>query len=114
MRLYSGSTKQFVADTSLNQIADKLKNSYFEQMGFNPSPSEIKSWRNSLMSMSQVIQYSDLMDHGVILEYQIPLTSLRLDCLLSGMSLSSIPSAVIVELKQWELCHRSDRTKSKL
>ncbi|MBN2183699.1 MAG: hypothetical protein JW746_00050 [Candidatus Krumholzibacteriota bacterium] len=108
MRLYSGSTKQFVADSSLNQIAEKLKNSFFDQMGYNPSPSEIRSWRNSLMAMSQVIQYADLLDHGVMLEYQIPLTSLRLDCLFSGLDSENKPNAVIVELKQWELCQRSD------
>lgn len=108
MRLYSGTTKQFIRDTQLNQIAEKLKLSFFDQMGFNPSPSEIRSWRNSLLSMASAIEYSELLDHGVILEYQIPLTSLRLDCLLSGTDKSSLPNAVIVELKQWELCHRSE------
>jgi len=108
MRLYSGSTKQLVEDSMLNRIADKLKNSFFDQMGFNPSPAEVRSWRNSLRAMSQVVQYADLMDHGVMLEYQLPLTSKRLDCLFSGHDSDTNPNAVIVELKQWEACQPSD------
>ncbi len=50
----------------------------------------------------QVLTSAQLLDHGIILEYQIPLTSLRLDALVSGHDLRDVPNAVIVELKQWE------------
>ena len=79
MRLYSGSSKQFVEDTYQNQIAEKLKSSFFEQYGHNPSTGEVGSWRNSLRAASMVLQHADLMDHGVMVEYQLPLTSKRLD-----------------------------------
>jgi len=84
MRLYSGTSKQFVQDTIHNQIAEKLKLSFFNYFRCYPSPAEINSWRNSLRSMSQIFQYSNLLDHGVILEYQLPLTSKRLDCMICG------------------------------
>jgi hypothetical protein len=84
MRLYAGSSQQFVMDTIQNQIAGKLRNAFFNYYRFNPSPGEVMSWQNSLRAMSHVFQYAKLMDHGVLLEYQLPLTSRRLDCMITG------------------------------
>lgn len=104
MRLYSGSSTQFIQDSIQNQIAEKLKLAHFNYFRYNPSPSEINSWRNSLRSVSQVFQYANLLDHGVILEYQLPLTSKRLDCLVCGKDDNKSDNAVIIELKQWDKC----------
>ena len=41
MRLYAGSSQQFITDTIQNQIAGKLKNSFFEYYRYNPSPAEV-------------------------------------------------------------------------
>jgi len=109
MRLYSGSSGQFIQDTIQNQIAEKLKSAFFNYFRYYPSPAEIASWRNSLRSISQVFQYAELLDHGVILEYQLPLTSKRLDCLICGRGDCKVDNAVIVELKQWEKCEESDK-----
>lgn len=54
------------------------------------------------------MQYSELNDHGVILEYQLPMTSKRLDCMICGTNESGQDNAVIVELKQWEKCTNSN------
>ncbi len=107
MRLYSGNSKQFIMDTVQNQIAEKLRISFYDYYGFNPSIGEIHSWRNSLMALSQVIGYSNLTDHGIILEYQLPLTSRRLDCMITGKDVYNQDNAVIVELKQWDKCEES-------
>ena len=107
MRLYSGTSEQFIQDTIQNQIAEKLKLSFFNYFRCNPSPGEINSWRNSLRSMSQVFQYSNLLDHGVILEYQLQLTSKRLDCMICGRNEERRDNAVIVELKQWDKCEEA-------
>ncbi|MFH1227268.1 MAG: hypothetical protein V1701_05120 [Planctomycetota bacterium] len=107
MRLYSGTSKQFIDDTIQNQIAEKLKLSFFNYYRYNPSPAEVNSWRNSLRAVSQVFQYASLLDHGVILEYQLPLTSKRLDCLICGKDSNKSDNAVIIELKQWEKCEDS-------
>ncbi len=104
MKLYSGSSEQFIEDTVQNQIADKLKISFFEHFRFNPSPSEVQSWQNSLRAMSLLLMRSKLNDHGIILEYQLPMTSRRLDFLICGKDNSKRDNAVIVELKQWEKC----------
>src|SRR5437773_643622 len=108
MRLYSGSTVEFQKDVVHNQIADKLKNAFFQYYRFNPSPAEIQSWQNSLRALSSVFQFAQLNDHGVILEYQLPLTSKRLDCLIMGKDENQQDNAIIIELKQWEKCEAAD------
>ena len=84
MRLYAGTSTQFVQDTAQNQIAEKLRLTFFEHFQYNPSPAEISSWRNSLRAVSDVFREANLDDHGVILEYQLPLSSRRLDCMIYG------------------------------
>ena len=108
MRLYSGSTKQFVDDTTQNQIAEKLKLSYFHYFRCNPSPSEVNSWRNSLSRVSLAFIQANLMDHGILLEYQLPMTSRRMDCVICGKDKTGTDNAVIIELKQWDKCKEAD------
>jgi len=108
MRLYIGSTRQFTMDAAHNQVADKLKSAFFNYYRYAPSPGEMRSWRQSLGSISQVFQLNNFLDHGIILEYQIPLTSKRLDCLITGKDELRNDNAVIIELKQWEKCGTAD------
>ena len=108
MRLYIGSTQQFISDVAHNQVTDRLKAAFFNYYRYAPSPGEIKSWRQSLASISQVFQLNNLLDHGIILEYQIPFTSKRLDCLITGEDDRREDNAVIIELKQWEHCKPAD------
>jgi len=108
MRLYSGSSEQFVTDSYQNQIAEKLRNAFFHAFQFNPPKSEIRSWQNSLRAISQVIEHADLMDHGIILEYKLPFSSRRLDCLICGEDKDQKQNSVIVELKQWDECYPAD------
>jgi hypothetical protein len=102
MQLYSGSSKQFIDDAVQNQIATKLKNSFFEYYRYKPPQSEVRSWQNSLARMCMVLQHGSLFDQGIILEYQLPLSSKRLDCMVTGLGDGVRANGVIVELKQWE------------
>src|SRR6266550_2326260 len=67
MRLYSGTTKSLIEDSTYNRIAAKLRDAF-------------------------------------LLELQLPLTSKRLDCLVTGYDSKKAPNAVIIELKQWSGC----------
>jgi hypothetical protein len=112
MRLYSGSSEEFIDDAVHNQIAEKLKVAHMMYFRYWPPDSEIRSWKNSLRALSQVFQYANMMDHGILLEYQLPLTSKRLDCLICGKDNKDAERAVIIELKQWEKaqsCSDSDK-----
>ena len=111
MRLYGGTATDFIEDSVQNRIADKLRTTFFYNFRHEASPGEINSWRNSLRAMAQVFQAAKLEDHGVLLEYQLPLTSKRLDCLVTGRNELLADRAVIVELKQWEKCEAADGDK---
>jgi uncharacterized protein len=108
MRLYSGMSEDFIRDTTRNRIADRLRNAFFAYYRYNPSPAEINSWRNSLRAMTDVLDIGSLHDHGILLEYQLPLSSKRIDCMVCGRDDAHADQAVIVELKQWERCEATE------
>ena len=108
MRLYSGMSQDFIRAAVHNQIAGKLSDAFIKHYRYKPSPNEVNSWRNSLRAVSGVFQEANLSDHGVILEFQLPLTSRRLDCLICGKDSHARDNAVIIELKQWDKCGRSN------
>jgi len=100
--LYTGSSAKFIDDVVQNRIADAMKASFFDHFRFNPASSEVRSWQNSLRAVCNVLQYGSFDDHGIIVEYQLPLTSKRLDCMVTGTDSLSKANAVVIELKQWE------------
>jgi DUF2075 family protein/Mrp family chromosome partitioning ATPase len=101
VRLYAGTTEQFVHDAMQHRIADKLAVEYKAEMGHKAGAGEYASWQNSLTNLGWLVDHAKLHDHGIILEYQLPLSSLRLDAMLTGRSASAARNAVIIELKQW-------------
>lgn len=111
MRLYSGLSPDFIRETTRNQIAERLKQAFFAYYRYNPSPAEINSWRNSLRAMKDVLEIAELRDHGVLLEYQLPLSSKRIDCILCGRDAQLNAQAIVIELKQWEKCDTAEPDK---
>jgi hypothetical protein len=104
MRLWAGLSTHFCRAAAHNQIAEALREAFFRHFRYQPPPSEVNAWRNSLRALGQVFEEGRLDDHGVLLEYRLPLTSRRLDCLVCGHDDAGAERAVIVELKQWERC----------
>ena len=102
MQLYHGMSAEFISDTVQNRIAAKLEKSFEQQFQYKAPQSEVRSWQNSLRSMSAVLQTGGLTDHGIVLEWQLPLNSRRLDCMITGRDHGAGRNAVIVELKQWQ------------
>src|SRR5579872_189767 len=108
MQLYCGTSKEFVEDTTLNRVASMLASSWSSYFGYPPSISELRSWENSFRALALQINYSKLLDHGIILEMRLPLTSARLDCLLAGRDDHGREQSVVIELKQWQSVARSE------
>ena len=84
MHLYEANSVAFVEDATLNRIADKIGASFVDHYRYRPPASEAAAWRNSLKTMADTVHYAHLDDHGVIVEWQLPLSSRRLDALLTG------------------------------
>lgn len=108
MRLYSGTSTNFIALNVNNQIADLLKEEFFRQFGYKPSQSEVMSWRNSLFRLSDILERANLTDQGIMVEYKLPLSGKRIDVIICGKDEDQKKNAVIVELKQWETCSLTD------
>lgn len=103
MIVYEGSKRQFVDDVRTNSIADLI----LEQIrlkGLNAGHAkEYLSWQNSMQFMRNIIDDNAIDDNvQVAIEYNIPLTSKRVDFLISGSDETGKDNIVIVELKQWQ------------
>lgn len=101
MQLYAGTSTDFITDSTRNAIAGKLQRAFHDAYHYQPAIQEVQSWQNSLFRMAFALQEGGFKDHGVLLEYQLPLSSRRLDCMVTGYSDDEQPYSVIVELKQW-------------
>jgi len=97
-----------IQDATRNVIARRLETAFIDYFRYRPSPSEVRSWEESLSRLSLVLSSAKLTDHGVFLEYQLPQSSRRLDAMITGLDKDKKENAVIVELKQWQECEPSD------
>jgi uncharacterized protein len=106
--LYHGPTTDFLEKSQQNRIAEELRGAFFEYYGYEPPDSERRAWRNSLRALEGAIRLGGFTDHGLLLEYQLPLSSRRLDAMLTGRGHDGDPAAVIAELKQWDHVESSE------
>jgi len=110
MIIYHASKRCFVDDVFNGKIADEIDNAFVTHLGRHTSPNEVLSWKNSMMHMYKVINTEEIPDDSeVAIEYQIPLTSKRIDFIISGQDSNDRKNLVIVELKQWEYAKLSDK-----
>jgi DUF2075 family protein len=64
---------------------------------------EYNSWQNSMQFMRNIVDDSDIDDEvRICIEYNIPLTSKRVDFIIAGADDNGNENIVIVELKQWQ------------
>lgn len=111
MIVYHASKKRFIDDVFNGTIADDIDHAFFIHLGRHTSPNEKLSWKNSMMHMYKVINTSDIPDNSTIaIEYQIPLTSKRIDFIISGIDERKQPNMVIIELKQWDHAKLSNKS----
>jgi len=101
MRLYQGPTQQFIKDINHNIIVDKLKENFENYYGHKVNIGEMNSWNNSLQFVKNLVIEFDLTDDAICVEYELPYTHERIDCLLFGRDNNLQENVVIIELKQW-------------
>ena len=111
MIVYHASKKGFINDVFNGTIADDIDHAFLLHLGRHTSPNEKLSWKNSMMHMYKVINTPDIPDASTIaIEYQIPLTSKRIDFIISGVDNNQRSNIVIIELKQWEQAKLSQKS----
>ena len=102
MILYGSSKTAFINDINDKSIIDILNNTMKEKMYHYTSESEKSSWENSLEYISEVISSSNLPDDcTIILEYNLPISSSRIDLMITGFDEQNNKKVLLFELKQW-------------
>lgn len=101
MIIFSCLKKEFINYVDKDIISNKVYSAYKEKFNKKTKLNQIKAWANSLPFMAYII--ADLPDNtGITIEYGIPLTSKRVDFIISGYSEDNKPTIILIELKQWE------------
>ena len=105
MIIYENTKGGFIDDIRNGDIADKIKESFYLNNISNNNEAEYRAWSNSLMFMRNVLDDDEISnDCSLAIEYQIPLTSKRVDFLIAGKDEHNNNNIVVIELKQWENC----------
>ncbi len=101
MILYENTIERFNEDVMQNRIADRAAEKYQTYYKKNPGSSEYRSWATSLAILNNSFTYSGLKDNHIVVEYELPYASQRIDVLLFGHDVEGKENIVILELKQW-------------
>ena len=102
MMVYSGNKTKFIEDVRKNAIENIILTEFERRLFKRPSKNEVLSWKNSMQYMFNILIDSDIPhDSGVSIEYVLPLTSKRIDFILTGKDEEKRETAIIIELKQW-------------
>lgn len=102
MLVYHGSKKEFIDAVVNGTIADTIHEKLLEA-GIPDGESQYDSYQNSMPYMQMVLNDNEIdNDVDIAIEYQIPLTSRRVDFIVAGANDLEQNNLVIIELKQWQ------------
>lgn len=106
MSAFRVSAAGFLRLATEGSLADRVAEQVW-MSGHGVSPAERRSWSRSLTILAQDLADAGLDDVEVLVEYQLPLTSRRVDVILAGVHpRTGEDSFVVVELKQWSYATR--------
>lgn len=101
MRLYDGTVSEFRNDVIYSLLTEKLELAYREHYRHVVSKSELGAWQQSFNFLRNSFEVARLAEQKIIIEYELPYSSRRIDVLLFGRSAAGEDGIVMVELKQW-------------
>lgn len=110
MILYENNALTFRSDVEGNRIVQKIEEAFEKQMGKKAPVGEKTAWQNSLRCMKDAVNNANVPnDCGVLVEYNIPATSKRIDFIITGHDNEDKSNFIIVELKQWAQAEATDK-----
>jgi len=110
MIIYKNDVEGFRNAVDNNVIVSDIEKGFLEKFGRKVNSNEKRSWNNSLRFMETALRKADVPgDCGVLVEYNIPSTSKRIDFIVTGHNEKDEANFVIVELKQWESAHATNK-----
>lgn len=101
MIIYQSPVTEFVNNVRENKLTDIMDQNFFSRFGFHPSNNELTSWQNSLPRVRDLVEVAGLSNNMIALEYEVPYSQNRIDCLLFGKDGEQNENIVLIELKQW-------------
>lgn len=111
MPLYRGSAARLRAQLQNGSLIPTLSEQFRFRLGRSAPTAEVRSWERSLQVLSSDLSDAGLDDIEVLVEYKLPLSSMRADVILCGVHpRTGHESYVVVELKQWSRAHLVDGT----
>ena len=103
MIVYEADKREFLHHNDHDDIEAVILQRFKDTTGRRVNLAEIRSWKESLGCMAQVLRDEDIPDDiGVAIELHIPQTSKRIDITLTGRDAGGAKNAVLIELKQWD------------
>ncbi len=108
MRLYEGTVGEFKELVLQNEVANRIAASYERHYRRRVGQPEYRSWQQSLNFLRNSFEYAGLAENTLIIEYELPYSTRRIDVLLFGRDQHNDDSVVLIELKQWSNENVSD------
>lgn len=111
MIFYHGTLALFKADVDSGKIADKIEDSFLAHGFHHNNPKEHAAYVNSLRVRRDVLCDKDAkmnQNLKIAIEFKVPNPSKRVDFLITGYDELGEENAVIIELKQWTECEKTD------
>ena len=109
MLVYHGTKKEFIDAVVNGTIADTIHEKLLEA-GIPDGESQYDSYQNSMPYMQMVLNDREIDDDvDIAIEYQIPLTSRRVDFIVAGSNDQEDNNLVIIELKQWQRVLKTEK-----
>lgn len=110
MIIYKNDVQGFRNAVDNNAIVSEIEKGFNEKYGRKVNNNEKRSWNNSLKFMETALRKADLPgDCGVLVEYNIPSSSMRIDFIVTGHNEKDEANFIIIELKQWESAQASKK-----
>ena len=110
MIVYEADKREFLHHNDHDDIEAVILQRFKDTTGRRVNLAEIRSWKESLGCMAQVLRDEDIPDDiGVAIELHIPQTSKRIDITLTGRDAGGAKNAVLIELKQWDKIEPSSK-----
>jgi len=100
--IYDNTAPNFVNGVRDESIVGNIAKAFTKHYGKAPGGSEMNSWKNSLREMSVVLDKPVFRETYVAVEYELPFSEKRIDCVLFGADTGNKSNIVVIELKQWE------------
>lgn len=86
----------------------KIKDEYTLKVGRRPSDGEAMSWTESIGDLTKIINKTKIHDDSqVLIEYQLPISNKRIDVVICGKNKENKDTALVIELKRWEIVSKS-------